>query len=155
YALTEVRRPKDEVELSRMRTAEQATRAGFTALEPLIRQGRTERELQIELEAHFFRGGADALAFETIVAGGAHSAVLHFAPTERALRDGDLLLVDAGGEYRGYASDVTRTYPVSGAFTSEQTQLYGTVARALSTAIETCRPGVEWRDVHRTAALVV
>jgi hypothetical protein len=120
YALTHVRRPKDDVELARMRTAEHATRAGFAALEPLIEPGRTERELQIELEAQFFRGGADGLAFETIVAGGAHSAVLHFAPTERALRDGELALIDAGGEYRGYASDVTRTYPVSGSFTPEQ-----------------------------------
>jgi Xaa-Pro aminopeptidase len=155
YVLTQVRRPKDEVELARMRTAEQATRAGFVALEPLIELGRTERELQIELEAHFFRGGADALAFETIVAGGAHSAVLHFAPTARALRDGDLALIDAGGEYRGYASDVTRTYSASGAFTPEQAHVYGTVAQALRTAIETCRPGAEWRDVHRAAALVI
>jgi Xaa-Pro aminopeptidase len=155
YALTHVRRPKDEVELARMRTAEQATRAGFSALEPLIEPGRTERELQIELEVEFFRGGADRLAFETIVAGGAHSAVLHFAPTERALRDGELALIDAGGEYRGYASDVTRTYPVSGSFTPEQAHVYETVAQALMTAIETCKPGTEWRDVHRTAALVI
>jgi Xaa-Pro aminopeptidase len=155
YMLTQVRRPKDEVELARMRTAEQATRAGFLALEPLIEPGRTERELQIELEAHFLRGGADGLAFETIIAGGAHSAVLHFAPTGRAFRDGDLALIDAGGEYRGYASDVTRTYPVSGAFTTEQAHVYGTVAQALQTAIETCRPGAEWRDVHRAAALVI
>jgi Xaa-Pro aminopeptidase len=154
YALTHVRRPKDDVELARMRAAEQATRAGFLALESLIEPGRTERELQIELEAQFFRGGADGLAFETIVAGGAHSAVLHFAPTERALRDGELALIDAGGEYRGYASDVTRTYPVSGSFTPEQAHVYETVAQALRTAIETCRPGTEWRDVHRAAALV-
>jgi len=155
YALTQVRRPKDEVELARMRTAAEATRAGFAALEPLIEPGRTERELQIELEAHFFRGGADALAFETIVAGGAHSAVLHFAPTGRALRDGELALIDAGGEFRGYASDVTRTYPVSRSFTPEQAQVYATVEQALRTAIETCRQGTEWRDVHRTAALVI
>ena len=154
YALTQVRRPKDDVELARMRTAEQATRAGFLALESLIEAGRTERALQIELETLFFRGGADGLAFETIVAGGAHSAVLHFAPTERALRDGDLALIDAGGEYRGYASDVTRTYPVSGGFTREQAHVYETVAQALRTAIATCRPGAEWRDVHRAAALV-
>jgi Xaa-Pro aminopeptidase len=155
YVLTQVRRPKDDAELARMRTAEQATRAGFVALEPLIDSGRTERELQIELETHFFRGGADALAFETIVAGGAHSAVLHFAPTARAFRDGELALIDAGGEYRGYASDVTRTYPVSGAFTPEQAHVYGTVAQALRAAIETCKPGAEWRDVHRAAALVI
>jgi Xaa-Pro aminopeptidase len=154
-ALTQVRREKDEVELARMKRAEQATRSGFLGLESLIESGRTERELQIELEALFFRGGGDALAYETIIAGGAHAAVLHFAPTARPLRDGELVLVDAGCEYRGYASDVTRTYSVSGTFAPEQAQLYGTVAQALRAAIQTCRPGVEWRDVHRTAALVI
>ncbi|HEV3478369.1 MAG TPA: aminopeptidase P family protein [Gaiellaceae bacterium] len=155
YALTQVRRRKDEVELARMRRAEQATRCGFLAIEGLIEPGRTERELQIELEAHFFRGGADTIAYETIIAGGAHAAVLHFAPTGRPLGEGELVLIDAGGEYRGYASDVTRTYPVSGAFTPQQAQLYQTVEQALGTAIRTCTPGVEWREVHRAAALVI
>ena len=155
YALTQVRRAKDEVELARMRRAEEATRAGFEALAELIAAGRTERELQIELEAHFFRAGADALAFDTIVAAGAHAAVLHFSPTARALADGELVLVDAGGEHRGYASDVTRTYPVSGTLTGEQAQLYEIVHRALDAAIRACKPGVEWRDVHRAAAHVV
>jgi Xaa-Pro aminopeptidase len=155
HALTQVRWPKDDVELTRMRRAEQATRSAFLALESLIEVGRTERELQIEFEAQLFRAGADALAYESIVGAGTHAAVLHFAPTGRALADGELVLVDAGGEYRGYASDVTRTYPVSGAFTSEQAQLYATVRLALETAIQACRPGVEWREVHLSAALVI
>jgi Xaa-Pro aminopeptidase len=154
-ALTHVRREKDEVEIARMRKAVEATRAGFLAVESLLESGRTERELQIELEAHFFRAGGDALAYETIVAGGAHAAVLHFSPTERRLRDGELVLIDAGSEYRSYASDVTRTFAVSGTFTPEQAELYGIVAEALAAAIQTCRPGVEWRDVHRAAALVI
>jgi Xaa-Pro aminopeptidase len=154
YGLYQVRRAKDEVELARMRTAERATRAGFAALQALIGEGRTERALQIELEAEFFRNGADGVAFDTIVATGDHSAVLHFAPTERALADGDLLLVDAGGEHRGYASDVTRTYPVS-AFAPQQQDLYETVRRSLEAGIAACRPGAEWRDVHRAAALVI
>jgi Xaa-Pro aminopeptidase len=155
YALTDVRRAKDDVELARMRAAEAATRSGFLTLEELIAEGRTERQIQIELEAQFFRGGADFLAFDTIVAGGRHSAVLHFAPTTRPLAAGELALVDAGGEYRGYASDITRTYPVSGAFTSEQAELYAVVRKALSAATEACKPDVEWRDVHRTAAHIV
>jgi Xaa-Pro aminopeptidase len=148
-------RAKDEIELARMRTAERATRAGFAAIRELIGEGPTERALQIELEAEFFRNGADGVAFDTIVATGDHSAVLHFAPTERALADGDLLLIDAGGEHRGYASDVTRTYPVSGAFSSEQQDLYEVVRRSLDAGVAACRPGVEWRDVHRAAALVI
>ncbi len=155
YALTDARRAKDEVELARMREAEQATRSGFLAVQQVIGEGRTERELQIELEAQFFRSGADALAFETIVGSGPHTAVLHFAPTPRPLARGELVLIDAGGEYQGYASDVTRTYPVSGTFTPEQAHLYSVVRQALRAAIETCAPGVEWRDVHRNAALLI
>jgi Xaa-Pro aminopeptidase len=154
-ALIRVRRPKDDIEVERMRVAEEATRAGFAELAPLVEPGRSERELQVALEAAFLRSGGDFLAFETIVAAGDHAAVLHFAPTARALRDGELLLVDAGAEFRGYASDVTRTYAVGGAFTPEQALVYETVRQAGEAAIATCRPGVEWSDVHRAAALVV
>jgi Xaa-Pro aminopeptidase len=154
-ALIRVRRPKDDVEVERMRAAAEATRAGFAELVPLIQPGRSERELQVALEAAFLRNGGDFLAFETIVAAGDHAAVLHFTPTARALRDGELLLVDAGAEFRGYASDVTRTYPVGGAFAPEQALVYDTVRQAGEAAIAACRPGVEWREVHRAAALVV
>ena len=153
-ALIRVRRPKDELELERMSVAEAATRAGFAELLALIEPGRTERELQIALEAAFLRNGGDFLAFETIVAAADHAAVLHFSPTQRELRAGDLVLVDAGAEFRGYASDVTRTYPI-GPFTAEQALVHETVGRAGEAAIAVARPGVEWRDVHREAALVV
>jgi Xaa-Pro aminopeptidase len=138
-----------------MRAAERATSAGFAAVAPLIEPGRTERELQIELEAAFFRNGGDSLAFETIVGGGPNSAVLHFPPTTRPLADGDLVLIDAGAEYRGYASDITRTYPASGRFTSEQRDVSAIVRAASERATARCRAGTEWRDVHRTAALVI
>jgi Xaa-Pro aminopeptidase len=154
-ALIRVRRPKDDVELERMRVAAEATRVGFAELAGLVEPGRTERELQVALESAFLRAGGDFLAFESIVAAGDHSAVLHFAPTTRELRAGQLLLVDAGAEYRGYASDVTRTYPVGGELDARQRLVWETVRRAGEAAIAACRPGVEWRDVHRTAALVV
>ena len=153
--LIRVRRPKDEVELERMRIAEEATRAGFEELVRLIEPGVTERELQIALEATFLRSGGDSLAYESIVGAGDHSAVLHFSPTSRDLKAGDLLLVDAGAEYRGYASDVTRTYPIGGDFDADQRLVWETVRRACDAAIDACKPGVEWREIHRTAALVV
>jgi len=155
YGLNHVRRQKDAVELERMRAAERATRAGFAQVAPLIEPGRSERELQIELEAAFFRGGADFLAFDTIVGSGPNSAVLHFPPSSRRLADGELVLIDAGAECRGYASDITRTYPASGRFTAEQQALYAIVETALARATERCIAGTEWRDVHRTAALVI
>jgi Xaa-Pro aminopeptidase len=153
--LNHVRRRKDALELERMRVAERATSAGFAAIVPLLSPGRTERSLQIELEAEFFRSGADALAFETIVASGPNSAVLHFPPTARSLEGGELVLIDAGGEFRGYASDVTRTYPVSGSFTPEQAALHELVRRAGEAATARCRPGVEFSELHLTAALTI
>ena len=138
-----------------MRTAERATRAGFAAVVPLLAVGRTERELQIELEAEFLRRGADTVAFDTIVASGSNSGVLHFAPTAKPLADGELVLIDAGGESGGYASDVSRTYPVSGSFTSEQAALHDLVHRAGTVATGRCLAGAEFRDLHRAAALVI
>jgi Xaa-Pro aminopeptidase len=155
YGLNDVRRRKDDVELERMRAAERATAAGFAAAQPLIRPGATEREVQIELEAEFLRAGADSLAFDTIVAGGPHTAVLHFMPTARPFGAGELVLIDAGGEVQGYASDITRTYPASGTFDSEQAELHSLVRAAGVAATKACLAGTEWRDVHRTAALVI
>jgi Xaa-Pro aminopeptidase len=155
YGLNDVRRRKDGAELERMRAAERATAAGFAAIQPLLRPGVTEREVQIELEAEFFRAGADSLGFETIVGGGPHSAVLHFMPTARPFGEGELVLIDAGGEVRAYASDITRTYPASGTLDPEQAELHSLVRAANVAATKACLAGTEWRDVHRTAALVI
>jgi Xaa-Pro aminopeptidase len=151
-ALNRIRRVKDDAEIARMRRAARATAAGFAVAAELVAPGRTERELQIEIEAAFLRAGADGLAYESIVAGGPNSAVLHGAPSSRPVRAGELLLVDAGAEVRGYDGDVTRTYPASGAFTPEQEALHAVVAAACAAAIGRCAPGTEWLDVHAAAA---
>ena len=155
YALNDVRRRKDAVELTRMRRAEQATSAGFAAILPLLEAGRSEREIQIELEAEFFRNGADAVAFDTIVGGGPNTAVLHCPPTARRFQEGELVLIDAGAEIRGYASDITRTYVVGGRFSVEQKELHAIVRAANAAATERCSVGTEWREVHRAAAFVI
>jgi Xaa-Pro aminopeptidase len=154
-ALNQIRRQKDGFELERMRAAERATGAGFAAVARLVEPGRTERAVQIELEAEFFRSGADSLAFDTIVGGGPNSAVLHFPPSARPFGEGELVLIDAGGEVGGYASDITRTYPASGDFTPEQADLYALVLRANREATDRCVAGTEWREVHRAAARVL
>ena len=154
--LDRVRRPKDGLELERMRIAALATGTAFAAAVPFLRDGVSERQVQIELETAAFRGGGDAMAYDTIIGSGTNSAVLHFAPTARVLGAGELVLIDAGAEYRCYASDVTRTYPVDGLFGSElQEELHGVVRAAELAAIERCSAGTEWRDVHLTAALVI
>jgi Xaa-Pro aminopeptidase len=155
FGLRAVRRPKDAVEIERMREAERTTRAAFVAALGVIAPGVSERETQIELEAAARRSGADAMAYDTIVGGGPNAAVLHFPPSARRFASGELVLIDAGGEYRGYASDVTRTYPVGGRLSSEQAELHSLVRAAELAGIDRCAPGVEWREVHRTAALVI
>ncbi len=154
-ALSRVRRAKDSVELERMRIAERATSAAFATAVPLLVEGATERSVQIEFEAEAFRQGGDAMAYDTIVGSGPNSAALHFAPSARAMAEGDLVLIDAGAEYKGYASDITRTYPVGGRLGPEQQELHSVVHEAEQAAIERCAPGVEWREVHLTTARVI
>ena len=154
-ALSAVRRPKDAVELERMRAAQQATRAAFARAVEQLADGVTERELQIELEAAAFRHGAAAMGYDTIVGTGPNSAVLHFMPSARVMRTGEFVLIDAGAEDRGYVSDITRTFCVGGAMDATQQELHAVVHAAQRAAIERVRPGVEWRDVHLTAALAI
>lgn len=130
-------------------------RAGFATLVELLAAGRTERELQIELEAEFQRSGGDSPGYGTIVGSGPNSAVLHFAPSARELREGELVLIDAGAESRGYVCYVTRTYAVGGRFNAVQAALHELVHSAMQAATERCRPGTEFTDVHRAAALVI
>jgi Xaa-Pro aminopeptidase len=153
--LAVIRRRKDALELERMRAAERATRAAFAKVVPMLRDGTTEREAQIELEAEAFRAGAQAMAYDTIIGAGPNSAALHFAPSSRPMRAGELVLIDAGAEYRRYASDITRTYPVGGTLTPEQQELHLLVKTAELAAIESCSAATEWRDVHLTAARVI
>jgi Xaa-Pro aminopeptidase len=131
-----------------MRKAEEATRAGFEALRPFLKPDTTERQAQIEIEAAFFRKGADRTAYDTIVGAGPNSAIFHFTPTQRRLHQGELVLVDAGAEYRGYACDVTRTYPVSGRFNPEQADIYQIVLATEKAAVQRCGPGVEYKEIH-------
>lgn len=154
-ALTGLRRPKDEEEVRRMREAIAATAAGYERLRDVLRPGVSERAVQIEVEAAMFRAGGDRTAYETIVASGPRSAVLHAPATGREVAAGELVLVDAGVEVRGYAADLTRTWPASGRFTPEQSDLHAVVLEAQAAAIACCRAGEEFREAHRAASIVI
>ncbi|HET9951253.1 MAG TPA: aminopeptidase P family protein [Candidatus Eisenbacteria bacterium] len=145
---THARRPKDEAEIARMRDAVRATAAGYARLREAIRPGATERQIQVELESGFFRAGADRTCYSSIVGTGTNSAVFHFTPGDRAAREGELVLVDAGAEVRRYGCDVTRTYPASGTFSPIQREIFEIVKRAEERAMAACAPGVETVDVH-------
>jgi len=149
---TELRRAKDGHELSLIRRAVDATAAGHALVSGLIRAGVTERQIQIELEAEFFRHGGNRTGYGTIVGAGSNSAVLHFAPSRREIREGDFVLVDAGAEVDRYVADVTRTH-VAGHPTGFQRDLHQAVVRTLDRAIARCVPGAEWKAIHLAAAV--
>ena len=151
-AFTEARRVKDEHELALIRAAVAATAAGHALLPDLIRPGVTERRIQIELEAEFLRHGARTTGYGTIVGTGPNSAVLHFAPSARAVRAGDFVLVDAGAEVGRYVADVTRTH-VAGRPTPFQRDLHQLVVHAEQRAIKRCVAGAEWKEIHLATAV--
>jgi len=150
--IAELRRAKDEDELASMRAAASATADGHLLALRSAAAGMSERDLQIEVEASFFRAGSPRTAYGSIVGGGPNGAVLHFAPTGRRFREGEIVLMDAAAEHDGYAADVTRTFPVSPAFSGAQRDIYALVLDVQKQAIADVRPGAEYRDLHMAAA---
>jgi Xaa-Pro aminopeptidase len=118
------------------------------------RPGRTEYQVMAELVHEFGRHGADT-AYHPIVGGGANSCVLHYGDNNQPLRDGDLLLVDAGCEHQYYASDVTRTFPVGGRYSKAQRAVYGVVLAAQRAACAQVRPGNHWNEPHDAAVRAI
>lgn len=151
--VAEKRRAKDPAELDLMRSAASATAVGHRAAMRLARPGITERQLQVEIEAEFFRAGAERTAYGSIVGSGPNGAILHSSPSHRMFGDGDIILVDAGAEFGAYASDVTRTFPVAARFSGIQRDIYQVVLGVQERAISSVKPGVEYKDLHMTAAL--
>lgn len=152
-AYKHARRVKEPGEIELMRRCAVATAAGYAALQPFLKPGVSERRMQVELEAGYFRAGANKTGYDTIIGVGAQAAILHGTPSrDRLAQEGDFILVDSGAEWDRYVIDVTRTY-VAGKPTAFQRDLMQAVLNAEVRAIEKCRPGVEWVDVHFGAAL--
>lgn len=149
------RRAKDETEIELVKKAIVATKAGHEEARRFIRPGVTEREIQTEMEAAFFRAGADSLGYGSIVCADTNAAVLHFTPTKRKTTKDGIVLIDAGAAVGGYVADVTRTYPVGDSFTKKQQDVYNIVLAALKSSVERCTVDTEWHDVHRTSASII
>jgi Xaa-Pro aminopeptidase len=149
--LDDMRLLKDSHELSLMRQAARITADSFRECAAAIRDGAGEWEVQAVLEYGFRRRGGDGPSFESIVASGANATVLHYITNDRPMRAGELVLVDAGTAWRGYAADITRTFPVSGGFTADQRALYDIVLAAHAAAIAAARPGEPFEAVHNAA----
>src|SRR5512140_394181 len=119
------------------------------------RPGRFEYEVEAAVDRRFRAMGASGPAYPTIVASGENATILHYVENSRRLAAGDLVLVDAGCEVAGYASDVTRTFPASGRFTRPQARLYAAVHAAQRAAIEAVRPAAPWDAPHEAARAVL
>lgn len=153
--LDEMRLVKDGHELGVMRRAARiAARAHRRAMQS-AHPGRMEYEIEAELLHEFRRNGAQFPAYSPIVASGAHSCVLHYVANDARMNDGELLLIDAGCEVDGYASDITRTFPVNGRFSPEQRAVYDLVLAAQRAAIEKVKAGLGWNEPHDAAVRVL
>lgn len=150
--LHELRLRKDPAELERMREACRISAQAHELARAAVKPGMSERQVQALIEFHFLDQGARGPAYGSIVAGGDNACVLHYIDNQDLLKDGDLLLIDAGcsiGDY--YNGDITRTFPVNGRFSGEQRALYELVLSAQESAIATVRPGGTAEEVHQTA----
>lgn len=150
HLLDEMRLFKSRDELKLMRRAAKISVQAHEAAMRAARPGVYEYELQAELE-RVFRAADAQPAYESIVGAGANACVLHYRANRGQTRDGDLVLIDAGAEYRGYAADITRTFPANGRFTREQRALHELVCAAQAAALAQARPGVAYEAGHHAA----
>ena len=143
----EMRLFKSEEELNVMRRAGEISALAHTRAMEKCRPGMFEYQLEGEIHHEFNRHGARYPSYNTIVGGGENGCILHYTENESALRDGDLVLIDAGCEYQGYAGDITRTFPVNGKFSPAQRAIYDIVLESLETALKLYRPGTSMQEV--------
>jgi len=154
HLLHEMRLHKSRAEISAMKKAAIASIRAHERAMRRCRPGMYEYEIEAELLYEFRRAGM-VPAYPPIVGGGANSCILHYAENSAQLQDGDLLLIDAGAEFEGYASDITRTFPVNGRFSPAQREAYELVLEAHGAAIDKVRPGNHWNDPHYAAVKVL
>ncbi len=147
-ALDELRAVKTAAEIRLMRAANAASAKAHRAVMAAARPGLYEYEIQAVFEAECLKQGLGRLAYPSIVAAGANAAVLHYSRNNARMKSGDLLLIDAGAENKGYAADITRTFPVSGRFTPRQRDVYSLVLETQKRCITMTRAGVNSADLH-------
>ncbi|UNK62088.1 Xaa-Pro aminopeptidase [Buttiauxella ferragutiae] len=138
---------KSEEEIALMRRAGEITALGHTRAMEKCRPGMFEYQLEGEILHEFNRHGARFPSYNTIVGSGENACILHYTENESQMRDGDLVLIDAGCEYHGYAGDITRTFPVNGKFSAPQRAIYDIVLESLETSLQLYRPGTSMQEV--------
>lgn len=155
HILHEQRLFKRQDEIALMRKAGKMSAAGHNRAMQVCRPGMYEYQVQAEMECEFRKAGSSYNAYPSIVAGGENACILHYTENQDMLKNGDLLLIDAGAEYGCYASDISRTFPVNGRFSPEQRALYDIVLAAQGAAFEVCSAGHGWNESHDEAVKVI
>jgi Xaa-Pro aminopeptidase len=149
--IDEMRLIKSPYEIEVMRNSAKIAAAAHNRAMQKVRAGKMEYEIEAEFLHEFYRKGAQAPAYTSIVAGGANACTLHYNANNCVLNDGDLLLIDAGCELDGYASDITRTFPINGKFSAVQKDVYELVLAAQYAAIEKANTQNHWNAPHEAA----
>ena len=153
--LARMREAKEAEEIKLMRRAIEHTAAGHARILEVLRPGMREFELKDVVEDAFRRSGSRHVAYDSIVGSGPNGAVLHYPKDDRVMKEGELVVVDAGAEEQYYATDVTRTYPVSGKFSPEQREIYNIVLKAQAAGIAAAKPGVTPRTLEKVIRKVI
>ncbi|WP_268799001.1 Xaa-Pro aminopeptidase [Pseudomonas huanghezhanensis] len=155
HLLHDMRLYKSAAEVKVMRSAAQISARAHVRAMQASRAGLYEFSLEAELDYEFRKGGAKMPAYGSIVAAGRNACILHYQQNDALLRDGDLVLIDAGCEIDCYASDITRTFPVSGKFSVEQKAIYELVLKSQEAAFEAIGPGKHWNQAHEATVRVI
>ncbi|WP_286920145.1 Xaa-Pro aminopeptidase [Pseudomonas sp. UBA6699] len=155
HLLHDMRLYKSAAEVKVMRAAADISARAHVRAMQACRAGLYEYSLEAELDYEFRKGGAKMPAYGSIVAAGRNGCILHYQQNDAPLREGDLVLIDAGCEIDCYASDITRTFPVSGRFSPEQKAIYELVLKAQAAAFAEIAPGKHWNHAHEATVRVI
>jgi Xaa-Pro aminopeptidase len=150
--LDQTRRVKDAAEIELIRQASKVALKAYEAIEKFIKPGVREKDIRWVFETEMFNSGGDAVPYSTIVGSGRNSAVLHALPTDRIVKEGEIVLIDAGAAIHDYCVDITRTYASTTNIDSKAKALYQLVLKVQKHCVSILKPGVRWGDVHCTAA---
>lgn len=153
--LHEMRVIKSDAELALMNHLNRISGEAHIQMMQASKPGMFEYEYEAIIRHHCYRHGCRSLAYSPIVGSGEHACILHYVENNRQTQDGDLILIDAGGEYEGYSSDITRTFPVNGRFTPEQAVIYNIVLTAQETCLAMIKPGLVWSELQTTTIQVL
>lgn len=151
----EMRAIKTDAEIKLIERAAQISAEAHLAAMKTVKPGMYEYEIEALVDYTFRRHGCAASSYGSIVGGGNNATILHYVKNDAQLKDGELLLLDAGAEYQTYAGDITRTFPINGKFTNEQREIYELVLSAQVACVEAARAGVSMDELYNLSARIL